>query len=162
MTVSNSICRSVSPRPAVQENRQSRDRFPPASNASCEPNTTPKNDTNSKRNPMSFPSFTDGNFLRPGLRRGKPRLCRTVRCLVALVFISLRGRIDPPCDPEGPNFGNSMEMLTIPRKFQILEIRVARWGKIAREASPVQVRLGCDPEFFATRWLLAPTKMLTF
>ena len=47
-----------------------------------------------------------------------------------------------------------MEMLTIPRKFQILEIRVARWGKIAREASPVQVRLGCDPVNFCD--LVAP------
>ena len=41
-----------------------------------------------------------------------------------------------------------MEMLTIPRKFQILEIRVARWGKIAREASPVQVRPSGDQQNF--------------
>ena len=37
-----------------------------------------------------------------------------------------------------------MGMLTIPRKFQILEFLVARGGKIAREASPIQVRLSCD------------------
>ena len=55
-----------------------------------------------------------------------------------------------------------MGMLTIPRKFQILELLVARGGKIAREASPVQVRLGCDQQNFCDQVAPAPTKMLTF